>query len=287
MIISSTFFLTGCHTAIKGILNPTGSITYKEKHLFFDALFLMLIIVIPVFIMSVYFLIRYRAAGNYTSSGDRKISDYWPNWSHSAFLEVVLWGVSIIIVSILGVMAWTTSHKLDPYLPIQQDRKPMIIKTIALPWKWLFIYPEQNIATINYLEIAQGQQVEFIFTNDNVPMSAFFIPQLGSQMYTMAGMRTRLYLIAEKLGTYVGFDSQYNGKGFSDMRFNVKVVKPDELRHWFYKVKQSGEKLIPSVYQKLIQPSIKVPARCYVVVMPNLFSKTLMQYKKTTINNFQ
>lgn len=262
-----------CRTTMTGILNPTGVITYQERQLFFDSLALMLIIVIPVFIITFTFIVCYRAT---------RTLDYQPNWGHSVLLEVVWWGIPMAIIFILGLITWTMSHKLDPYRTIKGGGKPMVIQVVALPWKWLFIYPEQNLATINYLEIARGRQVEFMLTSDNVPMSAFFIPQLGSQIYTMAGMRTRLHLIPLKDGIYEGIDSQYNGDGFSDMYFNVKVVEPNELQHWFSEVRGSNEKLTPIVYQKLIQPSIKEPIHYYSSVTSNLFSEIIMKYMQTT-----
>ena len=274
MIILGAVTLLGCRTMMTGILNPKGVITYEEKQLFFDSLALMLIVVIPIFVMSFTFIVRYRASN--------KISDYQPNWSHSVLLEAVWWAVPMAIIFVLGIITWTMSHKLDPYRPIGGTGKLMVIQTVALPWKWLFIYPKQDIATVNYLKIAKGQQVEFIFTNDNVPMSAFFIPQLGSQIYTMAGMQTHLYLIASKEGTYEGLDSQYNGDGFSNMRFDVKVVKPNELQRWFSEVKRSEKKLTPLLYQQLTQPSVKEPIHYYSSVVPNLFSQIIMKYMQTT-----
>ncbi|WP_304985164.1 hypothetical protein [Coxiella-like endosymbiont] len=163
--ILSASTLVSCRTMMIGILNPTGVITYEEKQLFFDSLALMLIVVIPVFIMSFTFIVRYRAS--------RKTSDYQPNWGHSVLLEAIWWGIPMVIIFVLGIITWTMSNKLDPYRPIKGVGKPMVIQAVALPWKWLFIYPEQNIATVNYLEIARSEQVEFMFTNDNVPMSAF------------------------------------------------------------------------------------------------------------------
>ncbi|WP_172952129.1 COX aromatic rich motif-containing protein [Candidatus Coxiella mudrowiae] len=274
--ILSVLTLVGCRTMMTGILSPAGVITYEEKQLFFDSLALMLIVVIPVLIMSFTFIVRYRAS--------HKTSDYQPNWGHSVLLEAIWWGIPMAIIFVLGIITWTMSHKLDPYRPIiiKGAGKPMVIQVVALPWKWLFIYPEQNIATVNYLEIARSKQVEFMFTNDNVPMSAFFIPQLGSQIYTMAGMRTRLHLIASRDGTYEGLDSQYNGDGFSDMCFDVKVVEPNELQRWFAEVKRSGEKLTPPMYEKLIQPSIKEPVHYYSSVVSNLFSQIMIKYMQTT-----
>src|SRR3990167_6548187 len=268
------FSLTGCQSMMTGVLNPKGIVSLQEKQLFFDSLALMLIVVIPVFIMSFTFIFRYRAK--------HKTSDYQPNWGHSVLLETIWWGIPCGIIIVLGIITWTTTHKLDPYQKIDVPGKPLLIQAVALPWKWLFIYPEQNIATINFLEIAKGQQVEFWFTNDNVPMSAFFIPQLGSQIYTMAGMRTRLHLLALQDGTYKGLNTQFNGDGFSEMTFNTKVVEPNELKKWFTQVKQSNQSLEKSTYQKLIQPSIKAPIQYFSSVTPGLFQQIIHKYKQTT-----
>lgn len=189
--------LTGCSKEhLIGVLNPKGIIAYQERKLLLDATALMLIVVLPVIIMSFAFAYHYQVSHH--------VRDYKPNWSNSHFLEAIWWGVPIVIILVLGVVTWKKTHQLDPYNRIPSadpTQPPMLIEVIALPWKWLFIYPEQNIATINYLEIPVNRQIEFWFTNDNVAMSAFFIPQLGSQIYTMAGMRTRLHLLATSTGT--------------------------------------------------------------------------------------
>ncbi|MFW0085839.1 MAG: COX aromatic rich motif-containing protein [Coxiella-like endosymbiont] len=266
--------LVGCHSMMAGMLNPEGIVSAEEKKIFFDSLALMLIVVIPVFIMSFTFILHYRAG--------KSTIDYRPNWGRSVLLEVIWWGIPCAIILILGIMTWAMTHKLDPYRRLDVPGKHMLIQVVALPWKWLFIYPKQNIATVNYLEIAKGQQVEFWLTNDNVPMSAFFVPQLGSQIYTMAGMRTRLHLVAKKDGTYTGLDSQFNGDGFSDMCFTVKVVEQNELRDWFAEIKRSKQSLTVPVYENLIQPSVNESVHYYSVVIPRLFSKIIMKYKQTT-----
>ena len=267
--------LAGCQQIMAGMLNPKGVITYEERQLFFDCLALMLIVVLPVFIMSFAFIARYRAT--------HPTSDYKPNWSHSLLLEIVWWGVPCAIIIVLGIMTWISSHKLDPYRQIDTPGQPMLIQAIALPWKWLFIYPEQHIATINFIEIDKEKQVEFWLTNDNVPMSAFFIPQLGSQIYTMAGMRTRLHILPTAVGAYEGLNTQYNGDGFSDMHFRVKVVEPDELQQWITQVKQVPQKLTDSTYEGLIQPSIASPVQYFSSVNPDLFKQIIMKYKQTEI----
>ncbi|QHG92733.1 cytochrome ubiquinol oxidase subunit II [Coxiella endosymbiont of Amblyomma sculptum] len=295
VLISSTAILTGCCTTKTGIFNPKGIITYEEKKLFLNALVLMSIVVVPVFVMSFAFIVRYcrtetekhykRTSGS--EQGNCKDLNYQPNWNYSPLLEGVVWSVPMAIISVLGIMVWTTSHKLDPYRPLAGTGtgKSMIVQAIALPWKWLFIYPKQKIATLNYLEIAEGQPVKLTLTSDNVPMSAFFIPQLGSQIYTMAGMQTKLHLVATKSGTYEGFDSQYNGNGFSDMHFAVRVVNSNEFQSWCDKVRRSREKLTFPVYQNLIRPSIKVSVHCYSSVVPNLFSQVLTKYLQTKGNS--
>ncbi len=258
-----------------GVLNPKGVITYQERELLFDALALMLIVVIPVIIMSFAFVLRYRAS--------YKTSEYQPKWSHNLFLESIWWGVPCIIIVILGIITWKKTHELDPYRKINIPGKPMLIKAVALPWKWLFIYPEYHIATINFLEIPRNRQVEFWLTSDNVAMSAFFIPQLGSQIYTMAGMRTRLHLLATKAGTYDGLNAQYNGDGFSDMHFKVNVVTADAMESWIHKIKQSPHHLTITEYQKLTQPSTASPVIYYSSFQSGLFEHIIRQYKKLSL----
>ena len=265
--------LSGCHRHVMGgILHPKGIIAFQERQLMFDAIALMLIVVIPVIIMSFAFLYRYH------QSHDAR--DHHPNWSHNHFLETIWWGVPCAIVLILGIMTWKMAHKLDPYRKIDVPGKPLIIKVVALPWKWLFIYPEQNIATVNYLELPDNRQIAFRLTSDNVPMSAFFIPQLGSQIYTMAGMRTQLHLLATHQGTFEGLDAQYNGDGFSDMHFKVKVVGENDLNRWFARVKRSSKALTMQNYQTLRQPKIAAPVQYYSSVIPHLFTNIIKSYKK-------
>ncbi len=280
LIAMSCFFmlsLTGCkdYTFSLGMLNPKGLVTYHERKLFFDTLALMLIVVIPVIIMSFAFVYHYQVS--------HKVRDYKPNWSHSYFLEVIWWTIPCVIIVVLAILTWKKTHELDPYtrLPGYQDKPPMLIQAIALPWKWLFIYPEQNIATVNFLQIPIDQQVEFWITADNVAMSAFFIPQLGSQIFAMAGMRTRLHLIAEEIGTYNGLNTQYNGAGFSDMHFTVNVVQAEEMQTWIKQVKQSALSLSDANYDNLLKPSIGDSPQYFSSVEPELFDNVIMTYMHT------
>jgi cytochrome o ubiquinol oxidase subunit II len=262
--------LAGCDQKVTGILNPKGIISYEERILLFDSVALMLIVVIPVIIMSFAFIIRYREG--------KRTSAYKPNWGHSVFLEGFWWGIPCLIIVALGIMAWHYTHKLDPYRKIDGYPVSLKVQVVALPWKWLFIYPEQNIASVNYLKLPVNQQVQFFLTSDNVPMSAFFVPQLGSQIYTMAGMQTQLHLLATQTGTYRGLDSQYNGDGFSDMHFPVEVVDDAEMKAWFASVKNSNKTLNLSNYTKLRQNSIAHPKEFYSGVEDKLFMNIMHYY---------
>lgn len=267
--------LTGCMSL--GILNPKGLITYQERKLFFDTLALMLIVVLPVIIMSFTFVYHYQAS--------HRVTDYKPNWSHSYFLEALWWGIPCVIIFVLAVLTWKKTQELDPYKTIDafdQQNKNLIIQVIALPWKWLFIYPSYGIATVNYLVIPIAQQVEYVMTADNVPMSAFFIPQIGSQLYVMAGMRGRLHLIANQLGDFDGMNTNYNGDGFSDMHFQVHVVDEQQMQQWVNQIKASPIKLDEATYNKLINPSIGDQPRFYSGAPTNLFDNVISLYLNST-----
>jgi len=267
--------LAGCKSQLVGMLDPKGIITYEQRKLFFDTLALMLIVVLPVIIMSLTFIYHYQAS--------HRITDYKPNWSHSYFLESLWWGIPCVIIIILGVITWRTSHEMDPYARIPgHNEPPLLVQVIALPWKWLFIYPEENIATVNFLEIPVGRQVEFWITVDNVPMSAFFIPQLGSQIYAMAGMRTRLHLLANETGVFDGLNTQYNGQGFSDMHFPVNVVQPDVMKHWVAEMKKSPKHLDDAAYRQLLIPTVADAPAYYSGVENNLFENVLELYMNST-----
>lgn len=270
MVLAAISLLAGCSDELTGILNPKGIVAYEERILLFDSMALMMIVVIPVIIMSIAFVYKYRES--------QRRADYKPNWSHSFFLEALWWGIPIVIVVILGVLSWKATHRLDPYQKIDGRKVDLRIDVIALPWKWLFIYPNENIATINELVLPKDKQVELWLTGDNSAMAAFFVPQLASQIYTMAGMRTKLHIIATEEGTYRGLNAQFNGGGFSDMYFPVHVVDENKMSAFIKRAKSSQQQLSIATYLLLREPSIKNKGEYYASVAPGLFQTVINYY---------
>ncbi len=267
--------LTGCSTHLLGLLNPKGIVAFEERKLFFNTLALMLIVVLPVIIMSFTFVYHYQAS--------HRTKDYKPNWSHSFFLESLWWGIPCVIIVVLALLTWKKTHEYDPFNKVTgYNQSSMVIQVIALPWKWLFIYPEHHIATINYLVIPIDQQIEYWITTDNVPMSAFFIPQLGSQIYTMTGMRSRLHLVATQIGVYDGMNTQFNGNGFSDMHFAVNVVTPEKMQQWLNETKKSPLHLTDQAYNELLHPTINDKPKFFSGIPNNLFENVVNTYMNST-----
>jgi len=260
--------LGGCSTIL--LFDPKGPIGEAEKFVITAAILLMLIVVIPVFIMAIWFPRKYRASN--------AESTYMPKWSHSAAIEFFMWGVPIAIVTALAILAWTSTHSLDPYKPIPSVEKPINIEAVLLDWKWLFIYPDQNIATVNQITFPVKVPVSFKITSDTV-MGSFFIPQLGSQIYAMAGMQTRLHLLADKPGKYAGHNQQFTGRGYPDMHFTANAVSHEEFQSWVQQIRQSPEKLDPDRYEKLAKPTAGYyPVTYFSSVTPDLFEYILRKY---------
>ena len=259
--LSAALFLSGCQWAV---LDPKGPIGVQERSIIITATVLMLIVVVPVIALILIFAWRYRA-----SNGN---AEYRPNWSHSNRIEAVVWLIPCIIIATLAVITWRTSHSLDPYRPLDSKVKPIRIDAVALDWKWLFIYPDQKVATVNEVAFPANVPVEFHITSATV-MNAFFIPQLGSQIYAMAGMQTQLHLLASEPGTYQGLSSNYSGDGFSGMTFKaIAVPSPQGFDAWLAKVKASQQTLGAADYAQLAKASENNPVAYYSRVQPDLFA---------------
>ena len=269
--------LSGCKFVL---LDPKGDIGVQEKELILTALVLMLIVVIPVILMTIYFAYKYRASNT-------NHEEYSPEWSHSNKIEVIVWAIPIVIIAILATITWRSTHHLEPSKPIAKDgQKTMTIEVVAMDWKWLFIYPEEKIATINYVAFPKETPVKFKLVADNI-MNSFFIPQLGSQLYAMPGMVTRLHLIANHAGDYRGIGASFSGDGFSHMKFKATAL-PDEasFKQWVTQVKASSDSIRNfSDYQVLAKPSIDAPVQYFSSVPDHLFDDVVLQHPGSEMNS--
>ncbi|RKF17658.1 ubiquinol oxidase subunit II [Altericroceibacterium spongiae] len=261
--------LGGCSDLV--VLDPAGDVAQQQGDLVIISTLLMLIIIIPVIALTLFFAWKYRA--------DNKEARYEPDWDHSTQLELVIWAAPLLIIICLGALTWVGTHLLDPYRPlartepgvaVSQDEKPLEVQVVALDWKWLFIYPEQGIATVNEFAAPMDRPVSFRITGASV-MNSFYIPAMAGQIYSMPGMETKLNAVFNKPGDFVGFSANYSGHGFSDMRFAAKSLTDDEFTNWVAKAKASGETLDRKTYLELEKPSEKEPVHLYASADPELF----------------
>ena len=267
--LGAALLSSGCGLRHAPILDPKGPIALAERDLLFTAVVLMLVVIIPVFVMAFLFAWRYRS-----SNGKAR---YTPDWSYSARVDAVIWLVPALIVVSLGVLLWSNTHKLDPYKRIDSTVPPLEIEVVAQDWKWLFIYPGQEIAVVNQLVFPSQTPLSLKITSDTV-MNSFFIPALGGQIYAMAGMQTRLHLLADAPGRFTGRNTQYSGAGFADQHFQAIAASPEDFDAWVAKVKQSPDKLDAAAYRALAAPRRAHPVTYYSAVEPNLFDTIIAKY---------
>jgi cytochrome o ubiquinol oxidase subunit 2 len=251
----------------RGVLGPQGPIGRAEKLILFDATAIMLAVILPVIVLTLVFAWWYRA-------GNRR-ARYLPDWEYSGRMEMIVWSIPTLVVLFLGGMAWIGSHDLDPPRPLESQNPPLEIDVVSMDWKWLFIYPGKDVAAVNELVVPVRTPIDFHLTSSSV-MNSFFIPELGSQIYTMAGMTTQLVLQADVPGVYVGRSAQFSGDGFSDMQFNVRAVSTEDFDKWVAVAKQQTDPLDVSGYASLVQPSHADAPRTFSSVNPGLFDYAVM-----------
>jgi cytochrome o ubiquinol oxidase subunit 2 len=262
----AAILLASCERA--GVLDPKGPIAAQELLLLINTTEIMLVVVVPVILLTLGFAWWYRA------SNPR--ANHSPDWAYQGGVEFVVWSIPALIVILVGGVAWIGSHQLDPKAPLASTVKPLQVDVVSLDWKWLFIYPDQRIATVNQLVVPAGTPVNFRLTSATV-MNSFFIPQLGSQIYTMGGMTTHLNLSADAPGQFQGISAQFSGDGFADMQFMVKSVQSGEFDSWVAKVRGEGSALDDAGYGALTKPSHAVPPATYKSVDPALFERIVEQ----------
>ncbi len=265
-LIALLSMLSACNYIL---FDPKGPIAEQEMDIIITSIWVMLIVVIPVIIMSIWFPIQYR------SSNEK--SEYKPYWEHSNLIEFVVWSIPIAIIVALGWITYVSSHSLDPRQPIESDKATMVVQVVALDWKWLFIYPEHEIATINEMAMPVDTPVEFLVTSATV-MNSFFIPHLGTQIYAMSGMENRVHLMASEQGEYPGFSANYSGFGFSGMKFNAIATDESGFQKWIDDVKASEKVLDKAEYEYLLEKSRDVKPMYFASVNPLLFSDIIESF---------
>ncbi len=264
--------LSGCNWVV---MSPSGDIASQQADLIVWATILMLIIVVPVIVLTFWFAWRYRESNTE--------ANYQPDWDHSTHLELVIWAAPLAIIIALGAMTWVSTHQLDPYRPLSRidegkplpaDVNPLVVEVVAMDWKWLFFYPEYDIAVVNELAAPVDRAIKFKITATTM-MNSFYIPALAGQIYAMGGMETKLHAVINEAGVFEGFSANYSGAGFNGMRFKFHGMADADFDQWRDKVKSEGQPLTRPVYKALVQPSEYEPVRYYSTVRPGLYEAIL------------
>jgi cytochrome o ubiquinol oxidase subunit II len=263
-VLISAATLGGCN---EGVLNPQGPIAVAERQILFDSLGIMLAIVIPVILATLGVAFWFRASNRSAS--------YRPDFVYSGRIEVLVWAIPLMTVLLVGGVAWVGAHDLDPRRPINAKMPPLRVQVASLDWKWLFIYPDQGIASVNRLVVPVGTPISLELTSAGV-MNSFFVPQLGSQIYTMAGMTTHLQLQADNAGSYPGLSAQFSGDGFADMTFKADAVPDEKFSEWVATARATGPVLDAQAYADLAKPSKAVTPFTYKAVASDLFNSIVM-----------
>ncbi|SMF83513.1 cytochrome aa3 quinol oxidase subunit 2 [Paenibacillus uliginis N3/975] len=268
MSIMTVLATTGCAEKII-VLNPKGPIAEQQRDLMVITLLLCSIVIVPVLILTAFIIWRYR------DKKGRK-ARYTPNWEHSTKLELIWWGIPIVIILALAVITVKATYALEPSKPLASDKKPLTVQVTSLNWKWLFQYPEQGIATINELKIPEDVPVRFEITADS-PMNSFWIPQLGGQMYAMSGMAMNLHLQADEVGHYWGSGANFTGTEFAQMYFDVEATTQEQFDQWVDDVKTGSPKLTLDGYKQLVEPSTS-EVQTFSEFPEGLFEMTVTKY---------
>jgi cytochrome o ubiquinol oxidase subunit 2 len=269
-LLALSILLDGAHFPV---LDPSGIMAMKERDLIVFSMGLMLSIAIPVVLITYFVAWKYRASNTKAT--------YAPTWTGNNLLKSSYWLFLGSLVILFGVVVWKAAHELDPYKPLASANTPITIQVVALEWKWLFIYPEQHIATVNYVAFPVNTPVTFKLTAD-APMNSFWIPSLSGQIYAMAAMETQIHMMANKIGDYPGGAAEINGSGYAGMRFVAHASSQADFDTWVEGVKKSPKTLDLATYNKLSEPSEYTPATYYSTVDKDLYNSIMMKYMKPT-----
>jgi cytochrome o ubiquinol oxidase subunit 2 len=269
LVLSASFALSGCDWIV---MKPHGDVAQQQAQLIVTSTLLMLLIIVPVIALTLFFAYRYRQSNTEAT--------YAPDWDHSTRLELVIWGAPLLIIIALGAITWISTHKLDPFRPLDRIAegkpvaagvKPLEVYAVSMDWKWLFIYPEQGIALVNEMAAPVDRPIHFRFTSTSV-MNTFYVPALAGMIYTMPGMETQLHAVINKAGVYDGQSANYSGAGFSDMRFKFHGLSDEAFARWVETNKAAGNALTRAEVLQLERPSNREPVRRFASVEPGLWS---------------
>lgn len=277
IIVAVLAFIYFSHNNVP-VLNPQGEVGKAEKSLFIFTILLSLVVVVPVFTLLLIISLKYNEKNAHKAT-------YTPNWDSNHIIEGIWWGVPIAIIVVLSIVTWITSHQLDPMKPLAVSQQPLKVQVVALQWKWLFIYPDQHVASVNHLVIPQKTPISFSITSD-APMNAFWIPSLGTQVYAMSGMSSRLQLIADSTGQYEGRSSNISGTHFADMHFGVDSVTGGDFTKWVDGAKKTTG-LTMSSYLQLAQPGTVDKPMTYALQDDMLYDSIIAKYQKNTDSTTQ
>lgn len=275
LVLGFMIILSSCSNAV--LFNPKGTIAIAEKILLLKVAFVMLLVLIPVYFMTFYFIYKYRA------SNKNAEAHYNPKFYHSTLIELVCWGIPLIAIGYFAYLTWTSSHELDPFRSVKQNgEKELVVEVVALDWRWLFIYPEQGIASMNEVALPKNVPVKFMITSD-APMNSFWIPALGGQIYAMSGMHSMLHLRALEVGNYMGSSANFSGEWYSNMMFTAKVMGESDFNNWIASAKTSTRTLTMNDYKTIAMKSKDTSVYKYSLVTPDLFNAIINKYRDTSL----
>jgi len=246
LMLIMTVMLSGCSSSMM-VMDPKGPVGADQRDLILISTILCAIVLVPVIVLTAWIVWRYR------DKPDNKAA-YMPTWSHNTKAEITWWAIPIVVIGVLAIITVKYTYALEPSKPLESKKEPLVIQATSLDWKWLFTYPEEGIATVNYIKIPEDRPIKFQLTSD-APMNSFWIPQLGGQMYTMSGMNMTLFLQADEPGSYYGSGANFSGPNFADMRFQVDATSDDDFNKWVSEVKSGSTALTLEGYEKLAEPS--------------------------------
>jgi len=258
---SVAILMTSCN---EGVLDPRGPVGKAERVILYNSTAIMLAVIIPVIVLTLVFAWWFRARNSQAR--------YRPDWEYSGRIEMIIWSIPALVILFLGGIAWTGSHDLDPPVPLKESTAPLDIEVISLDWRWLFIYPHEGIASVNRLVVPAGVPLRFRLTSTTV-MNSFFVPQLGSQIYAMPNMVTRLNLQADQPGIFEGLSAMFSGDGFSDMRFDLVSTEAGAFQEWVSTTKAQGGVLDAGTFEKLNKPAKAEGVQTYAQVSEGLFDR--------------